>query len=114
MQSAFSLLEFGLLLAEYTLLRGALPIGFSSAVVQVYVTLTAALFVSAAGVLTSFALGGFGGWIAALGFIGCALGLMSVEPTVYNLNKRHAHYTQLQQYGFQGILLLVLVARSPC
>ena len=56
---------------------------------QVYVTLMAALAVSAAGVLVSIALGGLGGWIAMIGFIGSTLGLLSIEPTPYNLNKRY-------------------------
>lgn len=57
---------------------------------RVYVTLTAALAVSAVGVLFSIVLSGFGGWLSMLGFMGCTVGLLSIQPTPHNLHQRYA------------------------
>ena len=54
---------------------------------QVYVTLAGALLVSAVGVVCNM-LTGLGGWLAAIALFGCTFGLLLVEPTPYNLNKR--------------------------
>ena len=54
---------------------------------KVYLTLAAALLVSAAGVYFNL-LTGVGSLFSIIGFVVCATWLVSTEPTPFNVNKR--------------------------
>ena len=54
---------------------------------RVYLTLAAALAVSAIGVWVNL-ITGLGGLLAIAGFVVCAVWLTSTQPTPYNVNKR--------------------------
>lgn len=55
---------------------------------KVYLTLAAALLVSAAGVYFNL-LTGVGGLLSIIGFVVCSTWLVSTEATPFNINKRY-------------------------
>ncbi|KAK9829802.1 hypothetical protein WJX72_007986 [[Myrmecia] bisecta] len=55
---------------------------------KVYLTLTCALLAATVGVVVSV-FTGIGGLLTMLGFMGCVFGLLALQPTPQNLNKRY-------------------------